>query len=68
MPIRVRARLGPERDPSPVPARHDYDLPSISPDDPFRLVVKKLALYVAALFWQGLHLSMSYYYGLSLTP
>lgn len=47
MPIRVKSKRpqSAARDASPASVRyHDYELPDIGPDDPFREVVKKLSL------------------------
>ncbi|KAH6685945.1 hypothetical protein F5X68DRAFT_17752 [Plectosphaerella plurivora] len=46
MPLRVKSRPGPAREPSPVSMHFDaYDLPDIEQDDSFRVVIKKLGVY-----------------------
>ncbi|KAH7353228.1 hypothetical protein B0T11DRAFT_286462 [Plectosphaerella cucumerina] len=46
MPLRVKSRPGPAREPSPVSIHFDAcELPDIEQDDNFRVVIKKLAVY-----------------------
>ncbi len=45
MPLRVKSRPGPAREPSPVSIHFDAcELPDIEQDDNFRVVIKKLAV------------------------
>ncbi|PFH60365.1 hypothetical protein XA68_11067 [Ophiocordyceps unilateralis] len=47
MPIRIKARRPqPVRDPSPVSARDDFELPEINSKDSFRQVASKLSAYL----------------------
>ncbi|PHH64411.1 hypothetical protein CDD81_4632 [Ophiocordyceps australis] len=47
MPIRLRVGARTARDPSPLSARIEFDLPEIGDDDSFRQVARKLSRYLA---------------------